>query len=671
MQLLVADFETYYSADYSLSKKGMTTQKYILDPRFKAHGCGIKIITGPKATKATWVTAKHLPAVFGRIDWANTAMVGHNLPFDGAILAWRYGIQPAMYIDTLALARAQIGANSAKHGLDALGMLLLGSGKPEGLSATRGLVDLPPHIERQLGLYCEDDCDKTHGLLKLLMPGMTKTELKALDWTIRTFCNPKFMLDSEVLGQYLIKLDQDKADALASVGMTDRDTLNSAERFADALRALGVEPPMKPSPKKKNPDGSAMMTYAFAKTDKGLKELLDHDNLGVQALVAARLEIKSTNEENKTRAYLESAELGGAWPVSLKYSGAMNTQRFSGDSGGGGNPQNLGRTSPVRMAIEAPPGHKIVAADLSQIECRITLQLAVYWYLWNRTNDMPERCMEMDALDTLREGDERKRLNPGVKFEDGIGDIYCWFGSMIYGRPITQKDKVERQVSKAAVLGLGFGMGWKRFLEHCREQGVPMDEANAKRIVTLYRKTFPNVVKSWKASLQQLSDLMSGLCIPAFRYKIDPNGVKSAANAFNILTPANDPIFNQTALRMPNGQYIKYPQLQGVQNGNRSEWHYINRGKKTFIHPGKCMENAVQALAGLIMREQLVALVDLGVSVELSVHDELVALCEDTPEMIEWLVNTMTWVMTQPVAFMPELPVAIELKTGYRYGECH
>jgi hypothetical protein len=28
-------------------------------------------------------------------------------------------------------------------------------------------------------------------------------------------------------------------------------------------------------------------------------------------------------------------------------------------------------------------------------------------------------------------------------------------------------------------------------------------------------------------------------------------------------------------------------------------------------------------------------------------------------------------VMTQPVPWMPELPLAIERHEGYRYGECH
>jgi len=966
VKLVVGDFETRFGTGYSLRDKGMTHQKYIMDERFKAHGCGLKIGDAP----ARWIPGKHLPAVFAKIDWSDACFIGHNLGFDASILAWRYGITPKMYVDTLALARAQIGANAIKHGLDALGELLLGSGKPEGLSATYNLIDLPPEIEAQLGKYCEDDCEKTYQLFKLLMKGMTKTELLAADWCTRVYLTPKFMLDQEVLAQYLEELAVKKAEALASVGMTDRAVLNSAEMFAEALRSFGVDPPTKMGkPSKKT--GESKIGYAFAKTDQALKDLLDHPRPEVQALVAARLEIKSTNEENKAGAYYESAQLGGAWPVSIKYAGAMNTQRFSGDKHGGGNCllpscevltptgwkrfdqltqgesiatwdselggigwemadivkryyvgdlvhvetktgthnchytldhrvptqtydtsgawrdslagelkqssqtkialagtwlggtspitpwlarylaaaqadghyekggcrfqfhkqrkqdrlemllrmvgftygtgvgsngslprhrvlaengnwskykklgpwlldlsadaleafvdetqywdshkrggswqyftadksnaewiqtaahltgrsanvqmkanhedkqgngltlytvnvkprdfavlepkrpwlshtpyagdvyclrtgrggfpirsngsvavtfncQNMGRGSRVRDAICAPEGYKIMASDLSQIEARISLQLGAYHYLWNRGISDPERCPEMDALDKLRNNE----------------DIYCWFGTMVYGRTITKADVMERRLSKTAVLGLCFGMGYKRFFETCREQGLTITMEFAKMIVRLYRKTFPNIVKAWKSSLQQLSYLMQGLKIPAFRFRVDPNGPANDANAFNILTPENDPIFGQPALRMPNGQYLKYPMLTCETKGTKTEWSYWNKGNKTYMHAPKSFENAVQALAGQLCREMLVELQaifraeDPGMGIELQVHDELVALIIDDPAWLEWARGEFNRVMQTSPTWMPELPVACETKEGYTYGEC-
>lgn len=654
--LAVLDFETRFGKGYSLRDKGMTHQKYIMDERFKAHGCGIKINGG--ATK--WIPRKHLDTVFGRIDWSNTTMIGHNLGFDATILAWRYGCFPKRYIDTLALARAQIGPNSARHGLNELGELLLGSGKPEGLSATYGLIDLPPHIEKQLGEYCRDDCDKTWNLFKLLMPGMSRTELDALDWCTRVYLKPKFMLDQEVLATYLDELAQKKAAALESVGMVDRSVLNSSDKFAAALLELGVEPPRKMGkPSKKT--GVAKEGYAFAKTDQAMKDLLDHEDIRVQALVAARLEIKSTNEEIKAQAYYESAELGGAWPVSIKYAGA-HTQRLSGDKHGGGNPQNLGRGSTVRSAICAPPGYKMMAADLSQIEARISLQLGAYYYLLNRFESDPERCPEMDALDKLRNNE----------------DIYCWFGSMICGHEITKANKDERQLSKTAVLGLCFGMGAKRFYETCREKGLIITLDFAKRIVKLYRKTFPNVVKCWKASLRQIGNLMDGHVVPEFRRMIDPAKGRVESNLQNIATPELDRIFGEPSIRTPNGLSLKYPQMKCVTKGTKTEWSYYDRGKTKYVHGGLTFENLVQDLAGIVCRSMLVeiqhelttAYEGSEMGVELQVHDELVALIIDEPDWLAWARALFDRVMQQAPTWMPELPVACETKEGYTYGEC-
>jgi DNA polymerase len=48
--LITIDFETYYSADYSLSK--LTTEEYVRDPRFQVVGVAVKMNNDP----AEWFT---------------------------------------------------------------------------------------------------------------------------------------------------------------------------------------------------------------------------------------------------------------------------------------------------------------------------------------------------------------------------------------------------------------------------------------------------------------------------------------------------------------------------------------------------------------------------------------------------------------------------------------
>ena len=105
MAFVTLDFETYYSKDFSLTK--LTTEEYINDPRFEVIGVGIKIDNG----KTYWV-ADNITEELNKIDWANSALLCHNTQFDGAILAFRYGIVPAYYFDTLCMARAIYGVDA-------------------------------------------------------------------------------------------------------------------------------------------------------------------------------------------------------------------------------------------------------------------------------------------------------------------------------------------------------------------------------------------------------------------------------------------------------------------------------------------------------------------------------------------------------------------------------
>jgi DNA polymerase I-like protein with 3'-5' exonuclease and polymerase domains len=124
------------------------------------------------------------------------------------------------------------------------------------------------------------------------------------------------------------------------------------------------------------------------------------------------------------------------------YCGAHST-RWSG-AGGKLNLQNLPKVGGLREALHAPPGHKLVIADFSQIEFRILLAHAG----------------EHEKLQGFREG----------------RDLYCEFGTKLYGREITDKDITERKLAKVACLGLGYGMGHKKFAATCCNF---LDEKNA------------------------------------------------------------------------------------------------------------------------------------------------------------------------------------------------
>ncbi len=99
------DFESYYSTEQKYDLKSISMTEYIRDPRFKAFGAGMAFDDKP----ISWVTGKDLGSCFEYIDFSEVDLIGHNVKFDGAILAWKYGKTPRSYVDTKGMSRAVLG----------------------------------------------------------------------------------------------------------------------------------------------------------------------------------------------------------------------------------------------------------------------------------------------------------------------------------------------------------------------------------------------------------------------------------------------------------------------------------------------------------------------------------------------------------------------------------
>lgn len=606
--VVVVDYETYWDVEYSLSK--MTTESYVRDERFKVHGAGIKTGTKP----ARWVPAKYLPQVFANLQLDKRAVIEYNGLFEGSILAWHYNIIPKLHLDGLGIARAVLGAHVPRHGLDYVAKYLFGEGKSEGLYETRGVRDLSKPLEGRLGNYCENDCELEYRVVKTLLPYMPREELLALDWTIRAFAEPTLWLDTDLLTSYREEVLQRKADAIRNAGLEDRKTLMSNDKFAEALLTLGVVPPTKVSPK------TGKVAWAFAKTDEGLKALLEHDNIEVQALVAARLEVKTTIEETRAQRLLE-ASVRGEWPVPYNYAGAHTTQRHSGADKV--NAQNFKRGGTLRDCIYAPEGYTLGVADLAQIECRLVL--------WLGSQMAKTTGTERESLDLLAGG----------------GDLYSWFGSLFYGREINKRDNpLERQISKSGVLGLGYGMGALKLITYAMSQGVSMDAVTAEGLVNLYRNMYKGVKQLWGLVDKALRAAVRGEPIPELP----------------CVVLEQDP-FGAWGFRRPSGLYNKYPGL-GIDGDN--QLFYYNGAQQTKLYGAKGVENICQSLAGDIIRRKILK-INRHYRCPMTTHDDLVSL---VPLGYEEEYKTFaTGVMTESPPWAPDLPLGVEVHIGQRYGE--
>jgi hypothetical protein len=258
-----------------------------------------------------------------------------------AILNWQFGYRPKKIADTLSMARAIHGTEVG----GSLGALVqhyqLGEKGTEVVNALgKRRADFTDEELARYASYCINDVDLTYELFKCLAGDFPIPELELIDLTIRMFTEPVLKLDKTVLANHLVEIRSSKDMLLRNI-TENKEELMSNPKFAEILRKCGVEPPMKVSPT------TGKDTYAFSKTDEEFKALLEHENVNVQAVVAARLGMRSTIEETRTERFIEIGQRG-LLPIPLRYY-AAHTGRWGGDDKV--NMQNLPRSSPLKNAI--------------------------------------------------------------------------------------------------------------------------------------------------------------------------------------------------------------------------------------------------------------------------------------------------------------------------------
>ena len=605
MNILTIDFETYYAKDYGLGK--MTTEEYIRDPRFEVIGVAVQVNDG----EPVWFsgTKEKTKAFLDSFPFQDSVVIAHNAMFDMAILNWHFDIRPKRIVDTLSMARAL-------HTIEVGGSLAalveyyeLGAKGTEVVNALgKRRLDFDAESMARYGEYCKNDVELTYKLFQIFTPTFPLVEFKLIDLTIRMFTEPKLVLDGEKLNEYLNGIREGKAKFLEEF---ERDDLMSNPKFAKLLESRGVIPPMKISPT------TGKETYAFSKTDEAFKELLEHDSLDVQSLVAARLGVKSTIEETRTERFLEISKRG-TLPIPLRYY-AAHTGRWGGDDKV--NMQNLPRQSGLKKTICAPDGYKMIDSDSSQIEARTLAWLA--------------------GQDDLVEA-----------FEKGE-DVYKIMASAIYGKPESEITKSERFVGKTTILGAGYGMGAAKFRAQLKTFGVEMEQAECERIIQVYRSTYPKIPELWKTAGATLKAIMQDATISLGR-----EGVLA--------------VEGQKGIRLPNGLYVRYPNLRNhlSAEGKQEMVYDTKRGKAIIpnrIYGGKVVENVCQALARIVIGEQMLK-INKKYPVVMTVHDAIACLVpeHEVEQAQQYVEATMR---TCPI-WAYGLPLNCESGFGRSYGEC-
>lgn len=217
-------------------------------------------------------------------------------------------------------------------------------------------------------------------------------------------------------------------------------------------------------------------------------------------------------------------------------------------------------------------------------------------------------------------------------FRDGM-DSYKWMASKIYGVPYDEVNSDQRFCGKQAILGLGFQMSAKAFVEMVESYGEYISRPDADLAVEVYRKTHKKAVNLW-------ATMQSGAAM----------AVRSPGKLIRVNKRVQY-IMKGAVLHMmlPSGRSIKYYKPKVETSFGKSTISYMgvntkNQYVRIKTYGGKLTENCVQGIARDILCEAVSTLIYRGYRVITHIHDEAVILgTHDLKEIGDLMCKLSEW----------------------------
>lgn len=685
--LVVIDFETYWdSKTYTLSKMGPI--EYVRNEKFTPQLCAFALSNGSCCVDCSVVEHARLQTTFENLDTHDVAWCGHNMHgFDSLILSEFFDFHPRQIWDTIAMMRWTGLSRVCRESHAALTEFLGNGHKAAGTVVSdhkQWPDDFTPEERMFFIQYCKDDAGQCYQNALDMLPYMTPDALRFMSITARMATEPSFVLDEDLLLEYLSDLDaaadkarqelmtmfsfQTNADMLAA--------LRSADKFAGMLRSLGVEPPLKESAAKTKTKreklqlaadagrpGAAeelenmqpVMTYAFSKTDVDFVLMQDHPDPRVALLVRTRLQLNSSIDRSRAETLLKFARMHKPLPIML---GAWlaHTGRYSaGASADAGTKtdklqfQNLSKRDPskrkLRQAIKVPKGKVVVACDSSQIEARGLAFVA----------------NEVGLLTQFREG-----RDPYSELAETIFGV-PWQDIKAGAKSGDKKMKMYRNTGKTGILSCGYGVGHYKYSNTLLRQGIHLHEdldrhhELARYAHGIYRSAHPNIVAFWKTAENVLEAMLRG-----------ESGTFGGPNN-DIYTFGIMPVGPRTDLcvpsvRFPSGYILRYPGLRAERN-ERGKWQFLYDTYKgaskipTHIYGGAFTNNLVQGLSFVdVIMYQGCRMDEAGIKLACNIHDAWASVVPE--EQGEYVKQQMLHYMSMVPPALNGLPVACEAEIG-------
>ena len=272
-----------------------------------------------------------------------------------------------------------------------------------------------------------------------------------------------------------------------------------------------------------------------------------------------------------------------------------------------------------RAIVCAAPGHRLLIADFSGIESRLTAWLS-------------GQQSKVNAW-ALYDSTKHKKLEPYY----------------LIGKKLGQPEETARSIGKTADLAFGFSGGvgaWRRLA-----QGSTLSDSEIEALRDRWRDQHPQTAQFWNA-----------LSTAAGRAVRRPNTIIQCGR---IGFTYDGLMFLR--MQLPSGRSIAYPQphVEANEFGKLDVFFKDNSKGFTDVRAwrGLLIENAVQGVARDIFAEALIRLEAAGYPVVLHVHDEIV--CELPTDV--GTTEEFHKIMTAAPAWADGLPIEAEPRNGERF----
>lgn len=682
----VLDFETYWdSKSYTLSKIGPV--EYVRDERFAPQLLAVSRLDQPAAVDCYSTESGIAAALAAMRQDPQAVLIGHNLSgFDVLILSERYGWKPVHIWDTIGMAN-WTGVSRLVRKSHAAMTDFFGNGVKQAGTVVSDGKHWPhdfTHEEQQFFVqYCCDDARQCALNAGRMLPYMTADALQFMSITARMATEPVFVLDKQMLADYIDELEasvrQARAELLTLFHFPSEEaflaSIRSAPKFAVMLTSLGVVPPTKVSEAKTATRAKQfeaaiaaatseadrqhwrermerelpVMTYAFSKQDIDFLALCEHEDPRVRLLVETRLAQNSSIVLSRAKRFYTFACYDKPVPVMLSAFNAHTGRYTAGSAGDTASDrlqfQNLSKRDPgkakLRQAIKAPAGCKVVACDSSQVEARCLAWVA----------------NETGLVAQFREGRDPYSELAGTIFGVPHADIH-------YGaKHGDKKMKQFRNVGKAAILSAGYQSGAAKFSDMLLRSGAKLSEDLEKHkemafhAHAVYRAAHPNIVAFWNTCSHVIAALAQG-------YAGKFGGPHNDLFEFGPMTVCG--VMDVPSIKLPSGFILRYPNLHCEEIEGKAVYVYDTvKGSstiKTKVYGGLLTNNCIQSFAFQILMWQACRMDDRGIRLAANIHDSFATVVPE--DKAEETAAIMLECMSTVPPWAPGLPIAAEFEIG-------